>query len=372
MNMKRLYLFAIAMVSALSILAETSVQNIFFGCTLGKSTSEEVQAAVISQGFKLRDSKSSNILGVQELDCNYTGKYNHEGREFPIFHTHFWNDTLAQVSFRDTCDGDCSKFVDAVQITQANLEQKYGYVGLVDDRSGLLAYNIDEHFFDTKIRWARQDKHTIVESVLYNHAFDYTYICVYRDAEIYRRERQLWNKVFNIDSFMSLFGYDGADYSEENKVYGVAGVKFGDDRETVRRAIAPKSDRLLDSDSHTLRYYKTTIGGITYDYATFYFAKGKLVSVDLQKPFFSWRKEEALMAFENIKSQYERKYSNLKMTTDKDEEKYCLCGAYIDGYDYPPIFISFQKSLSKGGDIMYYVGVSYYVARTEHLYDDEI
>lgn len=144
--MKRFYLLAIAMISALSMLAETSVQNTFFGCTLGKSTSEEVQAAMISQGFKLRDSKSSNILGVQELDCNYTGKYNHEGREFPIFHTLFWNDTLAQVSFRDTCDGDCSKFVDAVQITQANLEQKYGYVGLVDDRSGLLAYNIDEHF----------------------------------------------------------------------------------------------------------------------------------------------------------------------------------------------------------------------------------
>lgn len=367
MNMKRFYLLAIAMVSALSMLAETSVQNTFFGCTLGKSTSEEVQAAMISQGFKLRDCKPSNSLEVQELDCDYWGKYNHEGKEFPIFHTHFWNDTLAQVSFRDTCDGDCSKFVDAVQVTQAYLEQKYDYLGFVKDSSGLLAYNLGVFFFDMKIRWSRQDKHTIVESVLYSHAFDYTYICIYMDAEIYHRKRQQMNKVINTNLFRH-----SADYSEENKVYGVAGVKFGDDRETVRRAIAPKSDRLLDSDSHTLRYYKTTIGGITYDYATFYFAKGKLVSVDLQKPFFSWRKEEALMAFENIKSQYERKYSNLKMTTDKDEEKYCLCGAYIDGYDYPPIFISFQKSLSKGGDIMYYVGVSYYVARTEHLYDDEI
>lgn len=370
--MKRFYLLAIAMISALSMLAETSVQNTFFGCTLGKSTSEEVQAAMISQGFKLRDSKSSNILGVQELDCNYTGKYNHEGREFPIFHTLFWNDTLAQVSFRDTCDGDCSKFVDAVQITQANLEQKYGYVGLVDDRSGLLAYNIDEHFFDTKIRWARQDKHTIVESVLYNHAFDYTYICVYRDAEIYRRERQLWNKVFNIDSFMSLFGYDGADYSEENKVYGVAGVKFGDDKETVRKIIALKSERFLSTDAHTLRYYKTQIGGIAYDYASFYFIQEKLVAVDLQKPFYSWQNEEALMNFETVKYLYERKYSNFKMIKDEYEEKSATCGVHMNGDNYPPITIIYSKSISRGGQLMYYIIVSYYGMKIVDIYNKDI
>ena len=45
---------------------------------------------------------------------------------------------------------------------------------------------------------------------------------------------------------------------------------------------------------------------------------------------------------------------------------------YIDGYDYLPILISFQKSLSKGGDIMYYVQVDYYTHRKDNLYDDEI
>lgn len=163
------------------------------------------------------------------------------------------------------------------------------------------------------------------------------------------------------------------DYAEENRVYGVAGVKFGDDRETVRRAIALKSEELSDSDSHSLCFYKTRIGGTTYDFATFYFVQGKgLISVHLQMPFSVWKREEAIMSYENIVAQYRRKYSNFKVITDKEEDKLCTCGAYIDGYNYPPISIWFEKSLSEGGDIMYYVIVSYYEGRRANLYDDEI
>ena len=364
MNMKRFYLFAMAMVSALSMLAETSVQNTFFGCTLGKSTSEEVQAAMISQGLNLLYRLDSTIVGenssfgIQFSICEYEGNYNYEEQEFHSINVSFWNDTLFAITMRENCNENCFKYAERVQ---ANLDKRYGHLEVADSTL-LFKQMIDiPAFYGNKI-WSRHDEHTMVVTFL----SDSTFGCLYANGDAYYKliilgMRQLEEEFNNLPN-----------YCEKNKVYGVAGVKYGDDRETVRRTIELKSDRLLDSDSHTLRYYKTTIGGITYDYATFYFAKGKLVSVDLQKPFFSWRKEEALMAFENIKSQYERKYSNLKMTTDKDEEKYCLCGAYIDGYDYPPIFISFQKSLSKGGDIMYYVGVSYYVARTEHLYDDEI
>ena len=142
---------------------------------------------------------------------------------------------------------------------------------------------------------------------------------------------------------------------------------------TVKRVIAPKSEKLTDSDSHTLTYYKTKIGGSTYDFATFYFMQGKgLVSVNLQNAFYSWKKEEAEMAYEGIISQFKRRYSNFQVRQDERDEKMCTCGAYIDGYDYPPIIITFQKSLSKGGDIMYYVMVSYYEMRKANLYDDEI
>jgi hypothetical protein len=62
----------------------------------------------------------------------------------------------------------------------------------------------------------------------------------------------------------------------------------------------------------------------------------------------------------------------MTLLKDDDELKAYNCGAYIDGYDYLPILITFQKSLSRGGDIMYYVQVDYYIHRTDNLYDDEI
>ena len=78
------------------------------------------------------------------------------------------------------------------------------------------------------------------------------------------------------------------------------------------------------------------------------------------------------MAYEGVISQFKRKYSNFKVRQDEVDDKMCTCGAYVDGYDYPPIIITFQKSLSKGGDIMYYVMVTYYEMRRSNMYDDEI
>ena len=163
------------------------------------------------------------------------------------------------------------------------------------------------------------------------------------------------------------------NYAEENKVYGVAGVKFGDSRETVRKVISSKANQLLESDSHSLNFYKVKIGGTTYDYATFYFTQGKgLVSVNLQSCFYSWREEEAKMTYENVVSQYKRKYTNFEVVKDKSDEKAAICGAYIDGYEYKPIIITLTRSLSRGGDIMYYVQIDYYFDRKAGMYDDEI
>ena len=115
MNMKRFYLFAMAMVSALSMLAETSVQNTFFGCTLGKSTSEEVQAAMISQGLNLLYRLDSTIVGenssfgIQFSICEYEGNYNYEEQEFHSINVSFWNDTLFAITMRENCNENCFK-----------------------------------------------------------------------------------------------------------------------------------------------------------------------------------------------------------------------------------------------------------------------
>lgn len=362
--MKRVYLFAIAMVSALSMLAETSVQNTFFGCTLGKSTSKEVEAAMVSQGLNLVDRLDSTIVGENSTYemrfsmYDYEGKYDHEGQTFHSIRVSFLNDTFFAILMQDSCNDNCTQYS---EIVQEKLNKKYGRLEIAD--STLLFQQItDSAEFSGIKTWSRHDEHTMVMTSLSDTVFGCSYI----------NEDTYYNLLFSglrqlVDEFNNL-----PDYCEKNKVYGVAGVKFGDDRETVRRTIGTKSDRLLDSDTHMLQYYETKIGGTTYEYATFYFIQGKLVSVYLQEPFYSWKKEEALMFFESVKSQYERRYSNFKVFTDEEDDKFCACGAFVDDYDYRPITISFEKSLSKGGDIMYYIIVSYYGMKKRNLYDDEI
>lgn len=327
------------------------------GCTLGKSTSEEVKSTLTSVGFKL---ESDTILGAGMLAYSFEGvSYNHEGMNFNSFSAFFVNDTLFVVCMQDSCSENCSNFSTLIQ---TNLEAKYGDLQTADSTL-LLKVLVDSiKSVDAEI-WSRHDLTTMVGTF----SSDSNFACWYVDEDAYIRQMLAGLKML-VDEFTNI-----PDYAEENKVYGVAGVKFGDDRETVRRAIALKSEQLSGSDSHSLRFYKTRIGGITYDFATFYFVQRKgLVSVYLQKPFSVWKKEEAIMSYENIVAQYRRKYSNFRVLTDKEEDKLCTCGAYIDGYDYHPIFISFEKSLSQGGEIMYYVIVSYYEVRKANLYDDEI
>lgn len=363
--MKRFYLIAMAMFSALSISAETSIQNTFFGCTLGKSTSKEVQAAMTQQGFLLLDKIDSTIVEpnksfeIKFSQYNYEGDYMHEGHSFQSIKISFLNDTLFTIAMPDSCSKDC---ISKCHKIQENLNTKYGNLEKAD--STLLFQQIADSatVWGLKI-WSRHDEHTMVVTAL----SDSVYSCTYLSKNVYYNLLRSSLRHF-IDT---LFDKD-PNYSEENKVYGVAGVKFGDDKETVRRIIAPKSDRLLDSDTNTLEYYKTRVGGTTYQYANFCFIQGKLATAFFDQPFALWEKEEALMFLSSIKSQYEKKYSNMRTITDEDNEKLYACGAYMDDYNYLPILIQFKKAMNQGNKIMYYVIVSYYQMRTNNFYDDEI
>lgn len=364
--MKRFYLFAMAMFSALSISAETTIQDTFFGCTLGKSTISEVQSAMTSQGFTLL---GDTILFVnpttqtKTFEYIYEGDYNHEGHDFHYIDIRFLGDTLSMVLMFDTCTMNCQKQIETLQ---TNLEREYGHLGTADSTVLFSLANI-VNVYDKSNTWSRYDGHNIVCTFL----SDTIFFCSYTNNEVIQN---FYNVVMDqlLENTIEFLHSDDPNYSEENKVYGVAGVKFGDSRETVRKVIGAKSEKLSDYDSHSLTYYKTQIGGRTYDFATFYFKQGKLVSAHFQQPFYSWRKEEALMFLEYVKSQYEKRYSNFRTTTDEEDDKFYMCGAYIDRYDYLPISIAFKKSLSKGGDIMYYIIITYYIARVENLYDDEI
>ena len=357
--MKRFYLFAMAILSALSISAETTIRDTFFGCTLGKSTTSEVQSAMTSQGFTLQlDSvlRMDTITQTKILQYTYEGNYSHEGHDFHYISICFLGDTLWIVQMYDTCT------INRQKPYKTTMKKKYGHLETADS-----TFVFKMNAMNESNTWSRYDGHNIVTISL----SDTMLKCSYMSNDVFQNyinkmSLLLWYVLNDI------LHSDDPNYSEENKVYGVAGVKFGDSRETVRKVIGAKSEKLSDYDSHSLTYYKTQIGGTTYDFATFYFKQGKLVSASLEKPFYSWRKEEALMYLEAIKSQYERRYSNFRVVTDEEEKKLYTCGAYIDEYDYLPIFISFKKSVSKGGDIMYYIDIDYYLVRIKGLYDDEI
>jgi hypothetical protein len=350
--MKRISLIAIAMFAISTMVAEVTIQTEFDGIVLGKSSRSEVGKFLTSKGLILSVEQSE----VGEYGCNdvYEGVYLHDEMNFDCVITSFVDDTIISVCFKGFCDSACVEFGKPFI---ENVHSKYDNLESADSSLLVLSATNDAEGFKT---WSRKDDESIVLTMQSDSA---CFCAYYAESKIFEMSMKL-----AFDKTKHLL----PDYAEENKVYGVAGVKFGDSKTSVKSVIYSKSSRLVEEDAHSMLFTDVKIGGVTYDYARFYFSSNQLISVNLQSAFYSWRKEEALMMFEGIKDQYGRKYSNLKELKDEEDLKGYNCGAYIDGYDYMPILISFQKSLSKGGDIMYYVLVDYYHHRTDNLYDDEI
>lgn len=350
--MKKVFFLLFALVTVSSMVAEVTIQTEFDGIVLGKSSRSEVGKFLTSKGLILSVEQSE----VDEYGCNdvYEGVYLHEEMNFDCVFTRFVDDTIISICFKGFCDSACIEygkpFIEKTHSKYENLES-------ADSSMLVLSATSDAEGFVT---WSRRD----AESVILTMQNDSACFCAYF-AE---------SKMFQIslNQAFEKLKQSLPDYAEENKVYGVAGVKFGDSKAYVKSVMYSKSDRLIEEDAHSMLFTDVKIGGVTYDYARFYFSSNQLISVNLQSVFYSWRKEEALMKFESIKNQYGRKYSNLTELKDEEDLRGYNCGAYIDGYDYLPIIISFQKALSKGGDIMYYVQVDYYIHRKDNLYDDEI
>ena len=350
--MKKVFIILIALFSISTIEADVTIATEFDGIILGQSSRAEVQDILTSKGLAL----STEQTEVDEYGCSnvYKGVYIYEDMDFNEVFTRFVEDTIVSIVFKGYCDTACTEygksFVERIHV-------RYNELACADSSLLVLSATNDAEGFKT---WSRKDDESIVLTMQSDSACFCAYFAESKIFEIYTR--QAINKVLQ----------ESPEFAEKNKVYGVGGVKFGDSKQSVKSVMLSKSDRIVDEDAHSITFAETTIGRVTYDFAVFYFASNQLVSVNLQDAFYSWRKEEALMQFESVKSQYERKYGNLKELKDEEDLKGYNCGAFIDGYDYLPILISFQKSLSQGGEIMYYVQVDYYHNRRESLYDDEI
>lgn len=345
--MKRLFFILAAAVFTISAMAEAAIQNTFMGLKLGKASQTEVQEVLSSQGFKLQNDTAGFFV--------YKGEWTVEGVPVKNVVTRYMNDTLMLMMFTNACENKCDSLS---RIIGTNLEKKYGLLQSGDSSAFIKLFSLGIVSLDME-QWSRMDNET---SFLYAKS-DSGYVFVYL-AEDY-----IWNQFAK--SFNENAKGTSLDYAEENKVIGVAGVKFGDSRETVKKIISAKSDGVGESDTHQITFYNVKVGGAVYTYAEFYFMEGKgLAAVNLSKVFSSWQEEEAKAFYDNAVSQYRRKYTNL---VENEKGDYAFCGAYTNDYtDIPPIVISRKKSLSRGGDMKYYVDVSYFVQRLSGLYNDEI
>ena len=168
--------------------------------------------------------------------------------------------------------------------------------------------------------------------------------------------------------------------NEPNKVDGVAGVRFGESKQSVLEKFRGKGT-LLTNETNTVTYRNATVGGILYDFVIFYFKYDNakrtytLASANLQKSFNTWRQEEGLQMYEQVCGLYRRKYTNERTVDNGREDKlsaYGMCSNdYLEG-KVPPIVVSFSKSLSKGGEFYYYVTVNYFQGNLSDMYNDEI
>lgn len=351
--MKRMFFIAIALFTISTMVANITIPTKFDGIVLGCSTSKEVNEILLSKGLQLSIEEVDSLL-PEVREVIYKGEYIHEEMYFDYVVARYINDTVTQLNFIGFCDSAC---IDYAKSFIEKVHSKYDALESADSTLYVIGATRDAEGCTT---WSRKDEESIV-------------LTMHNDSKCacsYIAEKRLFDISSNL--LLEKLKQSSPDYAEENKVYGVGGVKFGDSKAYVKSVMYSKSDRLLEEDAHSVLFSDVKIGGVTYDFARFYFSSDKLISVNLQSAFYSWRKEEALMKFERIKSQYERKYSNSTEVKDEEDLKVYQCGAFIDGYDYMPILISFQKSLSKSGDIMYYVLVDYYTHRKDNLYDDEI
>ncbi len=153
------------------------------------------------------------------------------------------------------------------------------------------------------------------------------------------------------------------------KLKGVGGVRFGDDIYSAKDILERKSST-VGVMGNKLLCTNTTIGGTIYNSACFVFYNDfGLQKVMLLKEFALWERRDAEIYLESILRQYKSKYTNFKVHKDEKDSKTYSCGMYESDYDYPPIFIVFDKDSNVDA---YQILVSYYIHKPDFNNDDEI
>lgn len=165
-------------------------------------------------------------------------------------------------------------------------------------------------------------------------------------------------------------------------VKSVAGCNFGDEKLAVVTKLTTRfGKRPYENTNNVLGFDGVEIGGKKYDYVEFFFkynstsGRSELVSAQFQKRFFTFEEEAAKAWYGNVVSQYSRKYTNLHSSDDRGDFMASTCGATYTaatGEARYPIIITCEKTVSRGGEMYYFVLVNYFMETRNNMYDDDI
>lgn len=342
--MKKTLLTLIAVTMLISATAENNIQDEFFGCKLGVSTRSQVEKVmhILNYEFIQEDSTTATIY--------YKGKFNIAGVELQKLIFKFTNDTLYYFS----CVEDFDYTYEYSRKIEKKLSEKYNELEVADST---FYANIHRINYDKNVTtWSRRNNGMVV----FLFTTDTEIQCVFAIEPMY---------AINIDKTTNELKQLSASYDSINQVKGVGGVRFGDDIYSAKVILERKSST-VGVLGNKLLCTNTTIGGTIYNSACFVFYNDfGLQKVMLLKEFALWERHDAEIYLESILRQYKSKYTNFKVHKDEKDSKTYSCGMYESDYDYPPIFIIFNKDSDVDA---YQIVVSYYIHKPDFNNDDEI
>lgn len=344
-----------------SVMAEVkSINPTACGITVGQTTKT---GKTFDQWLDiLKDYRPMNPIVTNADKEVYIGDFIVEGFHMPVMDMEFIDDTVYNLSFYERSPyADCW---DSYKDLAYSLRDKYAHFEDVvepipfDNDSMVVFYKTDG---TTRISFVAGPKNISI-TITNTHFYD------------------IWLNRLAGEMASTLSSKTGPHYDEKNKVTSIAGVRFGDTKTNTITAFKQRGT-FLQNEGKLTHFSNVNFGGSTFKMATFLFQYDSrrkddvLAAAKFESNFYEWRKEEALMTYEAVVSRFQEKYTNCTVLEDNDDSKIMVCGMLDDDYEegkFPPIVVTFELGVSRGGDKFYYVTVSYFGRRMSSAASDDI
>ncbi len=335
------------------------IKSSYLGMNLGETSKKEGTAILQNEGFEVFPStKDSTVIFIKDTIIGDISMKRGIAS--------FIDNKLCYVIFVDSCISptDCK----LIENRYNSLTKQYKV--LKNDSASLVVKALKETISDGYELEARSDDRYTVVYALSGDKYMFGII----DSDLF------FITIYNI--FMETL----KQFSDSiNMVTAVGGCDFG---VSYSEAIAHFNHRFgktpVDKKQTKVTYLNAYFGGTNFDALSLYFAYNKeskryeFVSLDAQISYADYYRnlEKARMEYNHIKEKYDSKYTNGKSSSNIDNEilEISTYGTRDDGDSdkLQPILVYLKRGLSVGGDIRYYVIVSYYQDRQTKAYMDDL